>query len=119
MARLGGLVKELDIWVCIVSHLTTPDMGKSHEEGGRVTIRQFKGSRAIGFWCHHMLALERDQQAEDIEQRQTTTLRVLKDRVTGQATGKTFKLGYDPVSGLSYPIENSGFGPVEDGSPLF
>jgi twinkle protein len=66
-----------------------------------------------------MLALERDQQAEDIEQRQTTTLRVLKDRVTGQATGKTFKLGYDPVSGLSYPIENSGFGPVEDGSPLF
>lgn len=119
MARLGGLVKELDIWVCLVSHLTTPDTGKSHEEGGRVTIRQFKGSRAIGFWCHHMFGLERDQQADDEDERSITTFRVLKDRVTGQATGKTFKLGYDVATGLVYPIENSGFGPVEDGSPIF
>lgn len=112
MARLGGLVKELDIWVCIVSHLTTPDQGKSHEEGGRVTIRQFKGSRSIGFWCHHMFGLERDQQAEEQDDRETTRFRVLKDRVTGQATGKVFELGYDHAQGRLYPKEEQGFGPV-------
>jgi len=98
MARLGGLVKELNIWVMIISHLTTPE-GKSHEEGGRVMIRHFKGSRAIGYWCHHMFGLERDQQAEDEEVRTTTILRCLKDRVTGQSTGKTFALGYDHATG--------------------
>lgn len=117
MARLGGLVKELDIWICIVSHLATPDMGKSHEEGGRVTIRQFKGSRSIGFWCHHMFGLERNQQAEDEEERQTTRFRVLKDRVTGQATGKVFEMGYDHSSGRLYPQEQTdAFPPVEGGA---
>lgn len=121
MARLGGLVKELDIWVCIISHLTTPDMGKSHEEGGRVTIRQFKGSRAIGFWCHHMYGLERDQQAEEADVRSTTVFRVLKDRVTGQATGNTYLFGYDHSSGRLIPKEEqeTGFGVVDDGGPMF
>lgn len=118
MARLGGLVKELDIWVLIISHLATPD-GKSHEEGGRVMIRHFKGSRSIGFWCHHMFGLERDQQAEDDEVRETTTLRCLKDRVTGQSTGKTFALGYDHSSGrlIAKPADfdmSNPFGPEDD-----
>lgn len=97
-ADMGGLVKELDIMILLVSHLATPD-GKPHEEGGRVMIRHFKGSRAIGFWCHYMFGLERNQQAEDEEERQTTTFRVLKDRYTGQATGQVFYLGYDPEEG--------------------
>lgn len=99
MAALGGLVKELDIWVCIISHLATPE-GKPHEEGGRVMIRHFKGSRAIGFWCHHMYGIERNQQAEfDDDDYGITKFRVLKDRVTGQATGKVFELGYDHETG--------------------
>ena len=87
----------------MVSHLATP-MGKPHEEGGRVSIRHFKGSRAIGFWCHFMFGLERDQQAEDETERQTTTFRVLKDRYTGQATGLTFPLNYDHVTGKLYEV---------------
>ena len=102
MSRLGGLVKELDIWIGIISHLATPD-GKPHEEGGRVMIRHFKGSRAIGFWCHFMFGLERDQQAEDEDEKSTTTLRVLKDRVTGRATGKTFLYGFDHEEGRMFP----------------
>jgi twinkle protein len=47
-----------------ISHLATPE-GKPHEEGGRVTIRHFRGSRSIGFWSHFMFGLERNQQAED------------------------------------------------------
>ncbi len=101
MSRLGGLVKELPIYILIISHLATPE-GKSHEEGGRVMIKHFKGSRSIGFWCHHMFGMERDQQAEDIEARSTTTFRVLKDRVTGQSTGKTIPLGYYETTGRLY-----------------
>lgn len=98
MAELGGLVKELDVMLTFVSHLTTPD-GTPHEEGGRVTIRQFKGSRAIGYWSHFMFGLERDTQAQDEDERQTTTLRVLKDRYTGRANGLTVPLTYDAGTG--------------------
>lgn len=121
MSRLGGLVKELDIWILIISHLTTPE-GKPHEEGGRVMIRHFKGSRAIGFWCHHMFGLERNQQAEEIEERETTTLRALKDRVTGQSTGKTFAMGYDHPTGRLYEksfASDDPFGADDDGESPF
>src|SRR5690606_8968767 len=99
MAEVASLVKELDIWLLFVSHLATPD-GKPHEEGGRVMIRHFKGSRAIGYWSHYMLGLERDQQADDPSERGTTILRVLKDRATGRSTGLTIPLHYDHATGL-------------------
>lgn len=121
MANIGGLVKELDIWIGLVSHLATPD-GKPHEEGGRVMIRHFKGSRAIGYWCHFMFGLERNQQAEDEEERQTTTFRILKDRVTGQSTGKTFEFGYDQLAGKlidKWSDQSSAFGPVDGGGAIF
>lgn len=111
MAEMGALVKELDIIINIVSHLATPE-GKPHEEGGRVMIRHFKGSRAIGFWCHFMFGLERDQQADDPVKAQTTTFRCLKDRFTGQATGKTLLLGYDSPTGRLFekPPEEADHG---------
>lgn len=102
MAELAGLFKETGAICHYISHLATPD-GKPHEEGGRVMIRHFRGSRAIGFWSYFMFGLERDQQAEDPEVRQTTTLRILKDRNTGQATGKCIYLGYDPETGMLFP----------------
>ena len=101
MKEMAGLANELGIIITFVSHLTTPE-GKSHEEGGRVTIRHFKGSRAIGFWSYLMLGLERDQQHDDPITRQTTVLRVLKDRYTGQATGSTFYLGYEEDTGVLF-----------------
>lgn len=96
--EIAMLAQELNICIYVVSHLSTPD-GKPHEEGGRVMIRHFKGSRAIGYWAHYMFGLERDQQAEDEAERHTTTFRVLKDRYTGQATGRTFYLRYEAETG--------------------
>jgi twinkle protein len=120
MAELGSLVKEIPIWILFVSHLATPE-GKPHEEGGRVTIRHFKGSRAIGFWTHFMFGMERDQQAENHAVRTTTVLRCLKDRYTGTSTGKVGYLGYDPATGLQFvttapdqDAESYGFEPDED-----
>lgn len=96
--EMAGLADELDIIIHFISHLATPD-GTPHEEGGRVMIRHFKGARAIGFWSYFMFGLERNQQDEDPVRRQRTTFRVLKDRYTGQSTGQTFELGYDPDTG--------------------
>jgi len=104
MSEMGALVKELDVVIHLVSHLATPE-GKPHEEGGRVMIRHFKGSRAIGFWCHFMFGLERNQQAEDLVARSTTTFRVLKDRYTGQSTGQCVFFGYDPGRGRLVELE--------------
>lgn len=112
MKEMASLAKALKIWIFYISHLATPE-GKSHEEGGHVSIRHFKGARAIGFWSHFMFGMERDQQAEDERVRQTTTLRCLKDRYTGQATGQVLYLGYTPTTGLLYetepPEEQSAF----------
>lgn len=108
MSEIGSLVKELNVMLTLVSHLATPE-GKSHEEGGRVMIRHFKGSRAIGFWSHYMFGLERDQQAEDVKERGVTTFRVLKDRYTGRATGFTFYLSYNPDTGRLFELDGNPF----------
>jgi twinkle protein len=111
MAELAALALELKVCIHFISHLTRPE-GKPHEEGGRVQIKHFRGSNAIGMWSHFMFGLERDQQAEEEADRQTT-FRVLKDRNTGQATGLTFPLKYDPETGLLSEADDlpSPFGP--------
>jgi twinkle protein len=99
MKELAGLAQELGIIVHLISHLATPE-GRSHEEGGRVMIKHFKGARAIGFWCYFMFGIERNQQSDNEEERKTSVFRVLKDRYTGQATGVTIPLHYDRETGL-------------------
>lgn len=116
MKEMAGQANELGCIIHFVSHLSTPE-GKPHEEGGRVMIRHFKGSRSIGFWSYFMFGLERNQQAEDEEERQTTTFRILKDRYTGQSTGKVILLGYDANTGRLYEkgdvAEDYGFDEAE------
>jgi twinkle protein len=112
MKEMASLAKALKVIIHFISHLATPD-GKSHEEGGHVSMRHFKGARAIGFWTHFAFGLERNQQSEDAQERQTTTLRVLKDRYTGQSTGQLIYLGYDTTTGLLFetvmPAEQKPF----------
>lgn len=97
MTDLASMCRELDITIFFISHLTSPE-GKSHEEGGRVTLKQLRGSRAIGQWASFVFGLERDQQASE-EERGISTFRCLKDRFTGEATGKTFLMGYNHQTG--------------------
>lgn len=115
MAELAGLAKETGALIHFISHLATPE-GKPHEEGGRVMVRHFRGSRAIGFWSYFMFGLERNQQAEDEAMRHTTTLRVLKDRNTGQATGKVLYLRYEAETGLLHPVKLDDSSPFSDQS---
>lgn len=96
MEEMASLALELSCTIHFISHLTRPEKGKPHEEGGRVMIRHFRGSNAIGMWSHFMFGLERDQSIPG----SPTIFRVLKDRNTGQSTGNVIGLAYDPSTGL-------------------
>jgi twinkle protein len=100
MADLSALAQQLDCTIYFISHLTTPE-GKSHEEGGRVLEKHFRGSRSIAYWSHFLFALERDKQDTD----GVTVFRVLKDRYTGDAAGLTFGLAYDRETGRYHECE--------------
>lgn len=105
MTDLASLMRELPCSLFLISHLTTAD-GVPHEEGGRVQLKHFRGSRAIGQWSNFVFGLERNQQEEDEAKRHTSTFRILKDRYTGQATGKTFHLRYDQETGRLLEADN-------------
>jgi twinkle protein len=95
MTRLRSMVEELQISLVIVSHLKRPD-GRAHEEGGQVSLAHLRGSGSIAQLSDICIGLERDQQDEIMNN--TTTLRVLKNRYTGQ-TGVACDLDYDPDTG--------------------
>ncbi len=108
-AEMAEFAQRHRIIIMCISHLATPEKG-SHEEGARVQIRHFKGSRSIGFWAHQMFALERDQS----KQGSVTTFRSLKDRFTGRSTGFTCALSYEQDRGMLVPCDfpaddNDGF----------
>ena len=93
MTKLRSLVERTGITLFLVSHLRrTSNDRKSHEEGGRVSLGQLRGSHSIAQISDAVVALERDQQSET--ERSDTTLRVIKDRYSGQ-TGIACKLTYD------------------------
>ena len=98
-ADVANLAKKLNIFMYVISHLSTPK-GEPHEEGGRVFISHFKGSRALGFWPDFLFGIERDTQADDPEVKLRAKLRCLKDRYTGRGTGKVVTMCFDPLTGL-------------------
>lgn len=114
VANMALTTKELGITTIATSHLATPADGKSHEEGARVRGNQFRGSRAIMFWATGIFGFERNQQAEDPNERLIGTLRCLKDRFTGRATGKTKQLIYDTETGIYSPKDYGSIAPAID-----
>jgi twinkle protein len=81
----------------VVSHLKRPD-GKGHEEGAATSLAQLRGSGAIAQLSDMVLGLERNGQAEDTEERNTTYVRVLKNRFSG-ITGPAGRLLYNHTTG--------------------
>jgi len=86
MTKLRMLVSETGISLIVVSHLRRPD-GKGHEEGAATSLSQLRGSASIAQLSDICIGLERDGQAEDEFERNTTYPRVLKNRFSGE-TGK-------------------------------
>jgi len=106
MAEVAGLAQELNVWILLVSHLNPPKTGPSHEAGGKVEQNMFTGSRAIMRWSALMLGVERNTVHEDLEERQKGLIRVIKDRFSGQATGKTIGFRYDSDTGVLMEAED-------------
>lgn len=110
--EVAAMAKSLDFTLYYSSHLNAPEGGKPHEEGGRVKASQFTGSRAMIKWSHYIIGLERDTQADEEEERNQVTIRVLKDREYGN-TG-IIRTHYDHDSGSL--IEEGNWNPPADQS---
>lgn len=82
MTKLAMVVQECNIALFCVSHLKRSD-GQPHEEGGRVTLGQLRGTGGIAQLSDITIALERDGQHDDPIIRNTTYMRVLKNRFSG------------------------------------
>ena len=97
MTKLRMLVQETGIALFVVSHLRRPD-SKGHEEGAATSLSQLRGSASIAQLSDIVLGLERDGQADDIIVRNTTAVRVLKNRFSGE-TGRCADLYFDSTTG--------------------
>ena len=110
MTRLRSLVERTGIAMFLVSHLRKNNNDRtSHEEGGRVSLSQLKGSSGIAQLSDQVIALERNQQSTD--ERDIATLRIIKNRYSGE-TGFAGKIKFD--------LETSRFTDYETTeSPIF
>lgn len=97
MAEVEGMAKVLNFKFYYGAHLNAPKDGKSHEEGGRVKLSQLTGSKAMIKWSHNIIGLERNTQADTAEERNTTTVRMLKARKLGKLID--FPVYYDENTG--------------------
>ena len=95
MTKLRSLVEELGISLFIVSHLRRPE-GRAHEEGSSVSLSHLRGSASIAHLSDIVVGLERNQQ--DSETRNISTIRVLKNRYSGE-TGVACRVQYTPTTG--------------------
>ena len=97
MTKLRQLVQETGVGLFLVSHLRRPS-GKAHEDGGQISLAELRGSAAIAQLSDMVIGLERDQQNQDAQVRNTTTVRILKNRYAG-LTGAACYLYYDKDTG--------------------
>jgi len=104
VTKLRTLVQETGIALFLVSHLKRPG-GTSHEEGGMTSLSQLRGSAGIGQLSDMVIGLERDGQHDDPVIRNTTTVRILKNRFSG-LTGPACYLHYDKDTGRMVEVDN-------------
>ena len=109
MTKLRSLVEEPGVGLLLVSHLRRPSGDLGHENGKEVTLSHLRGSASIAHLSDSVIALERNQQSDDEVIACTTTIRILKNRYTGE-TGVCSYLHYDKKSGRMSQIDN----PFED-----
>ena len=105
MTRLRSLVEETGAGIILVSHLRRVDGNKGHENGIEVSLSHLRGSNSIGQLSDCVIALERNQQADDPEEARTTRLRVLKSRYTGDV-GLAARVIYDGETGRLSELTN-------------
>jgi twinkle protein len=105
MTKLRMIVQETGISLICVSHLKRPE-SKGHEEGAATSLAQLRGSGAIAQLSDIVIGLERNGQAQDMIERNTTQVRVLKNRFSGY-TGNCGSLLYNGQTGRMLEIQDT------------
>ena len=113
MTRLRSIVEETGAGLILVSHLRRVDGNKGHENGIEVSLSHLRGSQSIAQLSDCVIALERNQQAEDIDEANTTKLRVLKSRYTGDV-GLASRLLYERETGRLREVPKEQFEENDD-----
>jgi twinkle protein len=93
MKKLRSIVERTGVHIDLVSQLNRLD-GKAAEEGGQISLKNLRGSGSLGSVPNSVIAIERDQQAEDAKARSIIKVRSLKGRFTGD-TGVAGHLKFD------------------------
>ena len=96
MTKLRTLVQETGICLIMVSHLKRPSGDRGHEQGAETSLSQLRGSHSIAQLSDMVIGLERNQQDE--KTKDITTVRILKNRFSGE-TGIATHLLYDKETG--------------------
>jgi twinkle protein len=113
MRDMRSLSVRTGVHIDVVSQLKKTD--KAFEEGSRITMQDLRGSGALASVPNTVVALERDRQAPDARQANTTTVRVLKNRLDGRA-GVASAIYFNHESGR---MEETDFVVGDDGKVGF
>ena len=83
LTRLRTFVEETGVGLFGVSH-TRRQEGKGLENGAEISLSSLRGTQGISQLSDAVIGLQRDQQHEDEKIRNTTEVRLLKSRFTGE-----------------------------------
>jgi twinkle protein len=100
MTKLRSLIEQTGVGIIAIVHLKQPE-GKPHEEGGRVTLSQLRGSGSLKQLSDNVIALERDQQGDS---KDVSLVRVLKCREFGETSEADYLL-YNRDTGRLLPTD--------------
>lgn len=98
MTKLRSIVEETGAGMILVSHLRRVEGNRGHENGVTVGLNHLRGSQSIAQLSDCVIALERNQQSDDEIESNTTHLRILKSRYTGDV-GMATHLLYNRETG--------------------
>ncbi len=115
MTRLRSIVEETGAGMILVSHLRRVEGNRGHENGVTVGLNHLRGSQSIAQLSDCVIALERNQQSDDPIEAQTTHLRVLKSRYTGDV-GMATHLLYNQDTGRLSEVDGQDY--IDDGEEL-
>lgn len=118
MTKLRTIVEETGAGMFLVSHLKRVGGDKGHEDGAQISLSHLRGSQSIAQLSDIVIGLERNQQHKNPLVANTTKLRVLKNRYSGQV-GEAGFLFYDRDTGRMHEVGSEDLEFDDDGTDEF
>jgi twinkle protein len=84
LTKLRTLVEETGVGLFGISHTRRDSGSRGAENGAELTLSSLRGTAGIAQLSDAVIGLQRDQQNEDERVRNTTLVRLLKSRFTGE-----------------------------------